>query len=57
MDRQACTVAIARTVVDELRKQQALSAPSEVVFPSTNSAALRNRNCRRGSLDAAARDK
>ena len=52
-DHQARTVPIPRTVVDELTKLQAQSAPSELVFPSANSTPLRNRNFRRDSFDAA----
>jgi integrase len=52
-DHQARTVPIPRTVVDELTKLHAQSAPSELVFPSANSTPLRNRNFRRDSFDAA----
>jgi integrase len=51
-DHQARTVPIPRTVVDELTKLRAQSAPSELVFPSANSTPLRNRNFR-DSFDAA----
>lgn len=52
-DHQARTVRIPRTVVDELKKLQAQSAPSELVSPSANSTPLRNRNFRRDGFDAA----
>jgi integrase len=52
-DHQARTVPIPTTVVVELTKLQAQSAPSELVFPSANSTPLRNRNFRRDSFDAA----
>jgi integrase len=52
-DHQARTVPIPGTVVDELTKLRAQSAPSELVFPSANSTPLRNRNFRRDSFDAA----
>ena len=52
-DHQARTVPIPRTVVDELTKLQAQSAPSHLVFPSASSTPLRNRNFRRDSFDAA----
>jgi integrase len=52
-NHQARTVPIPRTVVDELTKLHAQSAPSELVFPSANSTPLRNRNFRRDSFDAA----
>jgi integrase len=52
-DHQARTVPIPRTVVDELTKLRAQSAPSELVFPSANSTPLRNRNFRRDVFDDA----
>ena len=52
-DHQARTVPIPKTVLDELVDFRAQTGSSELVFPSANSALLRNRNFRRDSFDAA----
>ena len=52
-DHQARTVPIPKTVLDELVDFRAQTGSSELVFPSANSAPLRNRNFRRDSFDAA----